>query len=510
MLKRALLLLLAIVFPLASSAQPSIVLVNGRVFTADPGKPWAEAVAIAGKKISAVGTNAEVRALATEKTRVIDAGGRVVIPGINDAHTHPAFVTPSFSLVQELDPSWPQLESAIVNAIEETPASLWINVTVGPAIINNVNISAEDLDEIAPGRLVRLHAFTGHGVILSSAAMKALGVDRDAKDPAGGWYGRDSDGRVDGRLWEYAQFEADRKFAELASDEDILDDLQQTAASALRWGITSMQAMPGVSAERFAKLLARSRTPLRVRRIRFMNDAATPAKGEPVKWILDGTPIEQNAALRSEKYDGGARGLGRENFADITPLVKSAAEHNQPLLVHASGDRTIESALKAFAKFPALQRPRIEHGDGLQSDLEALAKQTGAVVVLNPTHFPFRGAYPAGQYMRAKSLLKAGIPIAIGSDGPMNPFLNILHVIQRDDHGNRGEELTREEAVIAYTRGGAYAEFAEKEKGTIAPGMLADLAVLSQDIFTVRGSALPDTTSVLTIIDGKIVHSELQ
>jgi predicted amidohydrolase YtcJ len=150
------------------------------------------------------------------------------------------------------------------------------------------------------------------------------------------------------------------------------------------------------------------------------------------------------------------------------------------------------------------KRMRIEHGDGLHPDLIALAKDFGVVVVVNPTHVVAKALFPKGPYMPVKSLLKAGVPIAIGSDGPMNPGLNIQLITT--EPGNAAEGITREEAVDAYTRGAAFAEFAENEKGTIAAGKLADLAVLSQDIFRVPVDALPDTKSVLTLVDGKIAY----
>jgi predicted amidohydrolase YtcJ len=150
------------------------------------------------------------------------------------------------------------------------------------------------------------------------------------------------------------------------------------------------------------------------------------------------------------------------------------------------------------------KRVRIEHGDGLHPDLIALAKEFGVVVVLNPTHVVAKPLFPNGPYMPAKSLLKAGIPVAIGSDGPMNPGLNLQFITTMP--GDAAEAITREEAVDAYTRGSAFAEFAENEKGTIAAGKLADLAVLSQDIFRVAAGDLPATKSVLTIVDGKVAY----
>jgi predicted amidohydrolase YtcJ len=136
------------------------------------------------------------------------------------------------------------------------------------------------------------------------------------------------------------------------------------------------------------------------------------------------------------------------------------------------------------------------------------------VIVQNPTHFAFEagllqrsfGGMPPG-FQDVRSILAAGIPLAFGSDGPSNPFLNIMFAITHPN--NPSEAITREQAVVAYTRGSAYAEFAEREKGTLAPGMLADLAVLSQDIFTVPPPALPATTSVLTMIGGKIVRDNV-
>ena len=153
------------------------------------------------------------------------------------------------------------------------------------------------------------------------------------------------------------------------------------------------------------------------------------------------------------------------------------------------------------------RRVRIEHGDGLLPDLIPRARDLGVVVVQNPSHFSFRDVFVERfeepiEYQPVRSLLEAGIPFALGSDGPLNPFLNVMFAVT---HPARPEEaITREQAVEAYTRGSAYAEFQESEKGTIAPGKLADVAVLSQDIFTAPIGDLPRTQSVMTLVGGKI------
>jgi predicted amidohydrolase YtcJ len=496
-------LVVSLSLTLAAAAEPTIVLHSAKVFTGDPARPTAQAVAIEGNRIAAVGTNEEIRRLAGPKTQVIDAGGRVVIPGINDAHVHAGWAVSVFGIDRGLDPSRADIEAAIANAIDETPSDLWIVATIGPTILMDPNVNGDSLEKTARGRKVMLSSFTGHGAILSTSAMKALGVAADAKDPRGGWYGRDAGGRLDGRVFEYAQYPLHRAIADMASDDELTTNVRAMSEEALALGITSVQVMPSGKEQRFADVVAREKIPLRVRVIDFLDHG--DVRADAVKWILDGTPVEGGAALRTAKYPAG--GQGRENFEDLAPIAKAAADAKKQLLVHAVGDRTVEDALKAFAKFPTLQRPRIEHGDGLQSDLFPLAVRTGTIVVQNPAHFMFRDRFPKGEYALFKSIQKAGIPIAIGSDGPINPYLNILWATNRPDLP--AEALTREEAVRAYTSGSAYAEMREKEKGTIAPGMLADLAVLSQDIFTVPAAKLPETVSVLTIVDGKVAHSSM-
>lgn len=492
MMRRASLVCLAFcLFSAALNAQPNLVLLSGKVFTGDTAKPWAEAVAIEDDRIYAVGTTAEIRALAAPGTRVIDLDGRVVIPGINDAHMHPGFATPVFRNDQSMNPSREEVEAAVHNAVDETPASTWIAVTIGPDVLMNPEVNAESLETYARGRKVILNAFTGHGAILSKAAMADLGIAADARDPQGGWYGRDAEGNVDGRAFEYAQYPLERRIADMATEADLVEHLRSWSDEALSYGITSAQVMPWGKEQRFIDALARANTPVRVRVIDLLDhdDSRTDA----VKFILDGTPLEGNAALRN--------GKGRLNFKDFPSMVRTAARSKRQILVHASGDLAVETALKAFAQNPTLVRPRIEHGDGLQRDLFPLMKRTGAVIVQNPSHFEARRFFPAGDYQIVKQIVRADIPFAIGSDGPMNPYLNIMWATNNGD-----ESLTREEALRAYTSGSAYAEMKEKEKGKIAKGMLADLAVLSQNIFDVPAEALPGTTSVMTIVGGKIVH----
>jgi predicted amidohydrolase YtcJ len=236
-----------------------------------------------------------------------------------------------------------------------------------------------------------------------------------------------------------------------------------------------------------------------------------------MKWILDGTPIERLGAMR-EAYSDAPGEKGRLNLdaKRIDQIAGWAYGSEDPLAVHAFGDAAIDAYVSAVERGgrPEVwrsKRPRIEHGDMMSADLIARVKAMGMVVVQNPTHFTFPEIFLARygkerlDWMQPmKSLLDAGIPLAIGSDGPMNPFLNVMAASIHP--ANPKEALTREQAVIAYTEGAAFAEFKEKEKGQIAVGQLADLAVLSADLFTVPVAQLEAIRSVLTMFGGRVVH----
>ena len=215
-----------------------------------------------------------------------------------------------------------------------------------------------------------------------------------------------------------------------------------------------------------------------------------------LKWVLDGTPIERSAALR-KPYTDDARSSGRLNFPrdEILAMLTEARQQDQQSILHVVGDETARAVPEAQeasggSSSWAARRLRLEHGDGLSSDLLPRAKGLGIVVVQNPTHltaddlFARRfGPDRSNVFQPLCGLLTAGIPLVLASDGPPSPYLNLMLATTYARHP--AEALTREEAVIAYTRTAAFAEFAEKDKGTLEPGMLADLAVLSQNIFEV-------------------------
>jgi len=522
-------------------AQPvglDLLLVNGKVFTANPAAPWAEAVAIRGNRITAVGTTAAIRQTAGSDTFIVDVGGRVVIPGINDAHTHVGARPPGVVLkLVGNDPSLTDVLTTLREAAAAAPADQWIYGTVGEQVLSDPNATRFTLDGAAPKRLVKLSTWTGHGVIFSTAGLRAIDIgDRDP-DPPFGRYRRTPDGTLDGRLDEYADLRAHRRLAALVSHQAAVASLRSLAVEAVGYGVTSIQAMANaLPAADLATMLPDVRIPLHWRIIRFPitlteDDSPADFKALPrdpwplitvsgVKWILDGTPVERLAAMNAPYADrSGWTGDLNLPPADIDRALRRALETGDQPMFHVVGDRGIDLLLSSMERLAPPERwqplrVRIEHGEFLTRDRFERAKRLGIVNVQNPAHFTIPeimtaryGADRAAGVEPLKSIVAAGIPLALGGDGPLNPFLNMMFAISHPN--NPSEALTREQVVTAYTSGSAYEEFAERERGQLKVGMLADVAVLSQDIFTVAADKLPATTSVYTIVDGKTVLAML-
>jgi len=515
---------------------PDIVLFDGKIFTSDAAHPYVQALAIRGDRIVATGDSAKIKALARTQTRQIDLGGRTVIPGINDAHYH-LFVVPSnFELqFRGQDPTWQEVTERLAAAVGREPRGTLILGEVGPSVFDDPQATRASLDKLAPDHPVALRGLTGHYYILNSAALRMLGVKDNEPDPAGGRFVRSPEnGKLTGMVLEYAAFHLHRRLSELATEQEALQQTREFLNAAARLGITTVQNMSiPVAPDRLVALYEKAPTPIRVRIIRFLltnekgriaREGRTPApRPSPLitvsgtKWILDGTPIERSSAMR-KPYSDRPDSSGWMDFSekDMEAMLRESLERNDQLVVHIIGDRTTETFLNAMDATGGKNvwskcRVRIEHGEGLMPDLIPRAKELGVVVVQNPTHFAFRewlvkrwGPERIEQMQPLRSLLEANIPLALGSDGPFNPYLNIM--LASIDPDRPREALTREQAVTAYTLTAAYAEFAEKDKGSLGPGKLADLAVLSQDIFRVSPEDLPKTESVLTMVGGKIIY----
>lgn len=507
------------------AASPTLILSGGKIFTADSTRPWAEAVAIRGERIVAVGTNDAIRRMAGTHTREIALAGRVVIPGINDAHDHVGDVALPGEFATSASPTPDPVFSEVLDSVRaiaaRTPKGTWIKTTIGLHVLDDSTARRMALDRASTDHPVFLWTWWGHGAVLNSAALHALGVAEKAPDPLGGWYERDAAGRLTGRLDEYAEWAAVRRLFSMQPERALVSGVRAFADSSLRLGVTTVQSMAGdLTPSLMLRVMHDANPPIRVRLIRWSipdargrnerewNVASVHPAARVVvsgrKWVLDGTPIERNA-LRRATYTGvptAAGPHGRLNFPlDTVRAILTAAlfPHAQQLHLHIVGDSTPGLVLALMGSLAPdsvwrTKRVRFEHAPGLVGPAVQRAHELG-IIVAQP-----RAGTPL------KSWTSANIPLAYGSDMLRNPFYNMMVAVGGGRGGNASEALTREQAVTMYTRGSAYAEFSESEKGTIAPGMLADIAVLSQDIFTIPLQALPGTTSMLTIVGGQVVR----
>lgn len=522
----------------AALAEPQLLLVNAKVFTADPALPYAQAVAVEGGRILAVGSNEAVRALAGPNTRVIDAGGRLVTPGLIEAHVHLGTELPTPPLAMPNLPfpgPTPEQALAVLEEAAKTRRD-WITAYVGPLVARDHRNWRKALDAVAPDTPVFLRGVWGaHTSILNSEGLRRLGIAEDTADPLGGWWGRDESGRLDGRAYEAAETMTPRIRPPTAERlATSFGDAQQRYA---RWGVTSIHLMNNdkslavtlaalAAAKPQQKWTVYSWGTWEAQRIADAGaviDAAvkqTPAKVrvEGPKWMLDGTPIEQNSFQRAA-YNGRPGWRGRSNFTDqqLREILQLALARPTQLALHVVGDAETDRLLNMMEELaPAstwrAKRVRIEHGDGIGPDVFKRVVALGAVVIQNPTHLvlpPLEGKKMLDHDMVLKSFVTAGIPLALGSDGgpsEQNPFLNLMLAVLVP--GEPTEALTREQALTAYTAGGAYAEGEEHRKGRLAPGFAADLAVLSQDVLTIPPPQLPATTSVLTMVDGEVIFAD--
>ena len=526
--------LLAGTCPHARAVAPDLVLLNGKIFSAEPARPYVQALAIGGGRILAAGADADISALAGPKTRRVDLKGHVVIPGLNDAHYHLRVEPPGAVEVdtKSFDPSWEALRAALARRIAHTPGGTLLEASIGATVFNDVRVDRQELDALSTTHPVILSTLTGHAEIRNSAALALAGIRESIQDPAGGRYERDAHGRLTGVLREYAVTNADRAMADATPDAAATRQLARQLHEACGYGITTLQDMSNyLTPARAVRLLSSVPTPIRVRVIRMSGTtpagrdtaegagvAANPAPlitVSGIKWFADGVPLEFTLLPRGTHPDW--RGANFDDFVGQVPLTFPAPElaamfresqvYHQPLLLHVTGYPAAAALLSAMeasggAAAWADKRVRFEHGDGLFPDLIPRVRALGVVVVQNPTHFAVLGEDVLHKSQPVRSLLAAGIPAAFGSDGVANPFLNLMLAVTHPHQHSEGIPL--EQALIAYTRTGAYAEFTEGDKGTLAPGRYADLAVLSQDIFTVPLAKLPSTRSLLTIVNGRV------
>jgi predicted amidohydrolase YtcJ len=507
----------------AQGSPPDLIVTSAKVFTADSTQPWAEAFAVRRDRITAVGTTAEIRALAGARTRRVNAGGRVVIPGINDAHVHLGegslgltFGTSDATLA---GPTLQEVRDSLRQIAPRTSKGTWLQASLGQRILFDPLARRTALDVVSPDHPVLLRAPWGHGIVVNTAGLRALGIADTAADLLGGRYERDADGRLTGLLVEYDGWAPIQRAQSRQRRRDAVAAVRRDVLGRLEFGVTSVQDMASTwDAASTQRILREAALPVRVRVVRWpmpgaggrelSSWSALPAQVAPmvsvsgVKYVLEGTPQEQGALNRTA-YPGRPGWFGELNFpldtvrAVLREALAGTGSRDQ-LLLHVVGDSSVVALLTLMESLAPdsvwrKKRVRFEHASRLAGPLVARAHALGIIIAQPRSSAAYR------------TWLTAGIPVAYGSDGQPNPFIDFAAAVTMSNRP--AEAISREEAAIMLTRGSAVAEWSEASKGTIAPGMLADFAILSQDIFTAPAAALPSTRSVLTVVGGRVVHS---
>ena len=525
-----------------------VIVVNANVHTVDPDRPRAEALAISGEFITKVGSNEEVRRLAGRATRVIDAGGRLVVPGFNDAHVH--LIMGAEELVGvDLRPSSDEddLARRLERFAATRPAGEWI--TGGywdhEAWPGKRLPTRDLLDRVTPNHPVFVKRLDGHMAVANSLAMRLAGIDDEIVVPPGGEVIRGADGKLTGLLKDTAMELVTRAMPPPTLDA-VLRRARAALAHAASLGVTTLQDITAsaLEFEAYRKLDEAGELTARISSIanyepdddpggEVTGERATPSlwlRSGGRKFFADGSMGSSTAAF-FEPYtdDPGSRGLLIHDPHELEQLVGDVLASGQQPVVHAIGDRAnalvldILERLHAGAAAGRRWRSRIEHAQVVRVEDRARFKSLGVVASIQPSHCidDMRwaeariGRARSAQAYNVRSFLDAGVRVAFGTDwfvAPLDPMLGLYAAVTRQfpdgtpaDGWCPEERITLAQAVECYTRGSAYAEFAEHHKGMLKAGYLADLVVVSRDLFAIPPRDILETRPVLTMAGGRVV-----
>jgi len=549
--------------PCVLAAEPAdLVLQGGVVITLADDLPRAEALAVKGGRIAAVGSDAQIAAWIGPKTRVIALQGRAVLPGFIEGHGH------FFSLGasrQQLDlasaTSWEEVVQRVAEAARRTPAGQWI---VGrgwhqgkwkqpPSPHVQGYPVHEALSRVTPDHPVLLRHGTGHMLLANRRAMELASIDQWLDQPvAGGEILRDEAGRPTGVFRENAGRPIERAYAtsrqQRTADErraELREQARLAAAECLRYGVTSFQdagtslaevevlqelAEAGQLPVRLWVMLGEGNQVLRralpqVRRVEAADGFLT-VRG--IKRLVDGA-LGTHGAWLLAPYDDLPGSIGNNTLplAELDETAELALAHGMQLCVHAIGDRANREVLDLFERVWARHgavgqqlRWRIEHAQHLDpADIPRFAR-LGVIASMQASHAPSDGPFVVARLglRRARlgayawrALLDSGALIVNGSDVPVEPLdpriSLVASVTRRMADGEAffpEQAMTRREALLSYTRWAAYAAFEEQVKGTLAVGKYADLVVLNRDPTTLLPQEWPALRVLMTIVSGKI------
>jgi predicted amidohydrolase YtcJ len=537
---------------------------HGRIYTANPAAPWAEALAISGARIDAVGTDREIAKHRTANTRTVDLKGHLVIPGIVDTHVHTlygSFALHGINLSTPESSITPDKPEALIAAIRAYAAAHPGDaVLFGRADFSEVPPTTPDhelLDRAVPDRPLVVHNTQEHSVWLNRAAMAAAGLTDEPVADADEERGvvRDASGHPSGVLLEAAQEIAGRMVDARLPVQDKLAMVRAGIQYLNHFGITSVVNATGNLAELRLYATLRDRGQLTVRTRTSFGAVAVPHRLTP-QLLAD---LEQARTLYHDEwvaanlvkfFADGSSGLVPPLVyrpRDYQALVLELDRRGFQIMTHAIRDDSVHMVLDAYEKVeqangPRDRRLRIEHLDNLQQQDVARFARLGVIADMQPTFccgpdgqdFDPRRLLPSDRW---KSLETAGARLAFSSDWPCtwppDPLVAIQEAVTRQawnsadtanvageslDGAAQGgakttgavyvpaERLSVAAAVDAYTRTGAYAAFSDANVGTLEPGKFADLVVLSQDIFSIAPETISGARVLLTMVGGKVVY----
>lgn len=532
-----------------AQARADTILLGGKVWTGNASQPEAAAIALLDGKVAAVGSDAQIRRWAGPATQVIELRGRRVVPGFNDAHVHFFDGGQGLASVQLRDASSPEVFRDRIGAyaarLEKDRWVLngnWDHERWTPA-----NLPTRQLiDAVTPNHPVFVNRLDGHMALANSLALKLAGITRDTPNPPGGSIVRDASGEPTGVLKDAAMNAVYAVIPE-ANASEIATALRAVMRNANENGVTSVQDMsasPDIL-RAYQRLLDDGDLTVRVYgaqplsqwerlaapgiRAGFGNDMLRIGR---LKGFADGS-LGSTTALFFEPYldEPGTSGLPSDEMVDRAAMLDDmigADAAGLQLAVHAIGDKANATILDMFAEVarrngPRDRRLRIEHAQHFRfSDIPRMHAQ-GVIASMQPYHAIDDGRWAEKRIgaERAKgtyafrSLLDSGAVLAFGSDwfvAPMEPLMGIYAAVTRrtldgahPDGWVPEQKIGVAEAVRAYTFGSAYAEGQEAVKGTLQPGKLADLVVLSEDIFAIDPAKIADVRVDATLLGGKLV-----
>ncbi len=528
----------------APAPVPALAIVNARIWTGDPRRPWADALLVRGERIEAVGSSAEVKKRAGVSVKTVDAKGMMVTPGFIDAHVH--FLDGGFALasVQLRDA---KTKETFIRRIKEfattVPAGTWIlNGDWDHTGWGGELPERRWIDSVTPNNPVWINRLDGHMNLANSLALAAAKITRDAKDVAGGTIVRDAAGEPTGILKDNAQdlMSSAVPAPSMAMNLRALDAAMSYVAER---GVTSVHHM-GTWSDLAVFRRAHDAGALRTRIsanvplstwARLRDEVKAHGHGDTwlriggLKGFVDGSLGSHTAAMLAPFTDApNDIGLLVNTEKDLHDWTDGADKAGLQVIVHAIGDRAIRTQLDIFehvAKEHGARdrRFRIEHAQHIAPADIARFGQLGVIPSMQPYHAiddgrwadRVIGAERAKGTYAFKSLLDHGAKLAFGSDwfvAPPTPLEGIYAATTRrtlDDKNPGGwvpeQKITVEQALRAYTSGSAYAGFQEKDVGVLRAGTLADVVMIDRDLTRVAPETIRDARVVLTLVGGRVV-----